>query len=73
MKIFLLDPEEYAPHVFLLLLPVVITILAYLQHMLLALLPYVSVCLAYIRHLHPLCRSRHQRHHPIPTQKTPFL
>ena len=48
MRIFLLDPKEYAPHVFLLLLPIVVTILAHFQHLLFTLIPCVSMCLAYL-------------------------
>ena len=73
MQIFLLDLEEYAPHVILLLLPVVFLILHYLRHILLTIAPSVSLRLTYLRHLHPLRRSRHQRPGPIQTQKTPFL
>ena len=73
MQIFLLDLEEYAPHVILLLLSVIFAILAYLRHIFLTLSPCVSVRLAYLRHLHPLRRSRHQRPRPLQTRKTSFL
>ena len=73
MQIFLLDLEEYAPHVLILLLPVAISVLTYLRYFLLELAPCVSLRLTYLRHLHPLRRSRHQRPSALRTRKAPFL
>ena len=73
MQIFLLDLKEYAPHVILLLLPIIFLALNYIQHIFLTITPSVSLRLAYIHHLHPLRRSHHQRVCPLRTRKTPFL
>ena len=73
MQIFLLDLEEYAPHVLILLLPSVISVLFYLRYIFLALAPSISLRLTYLRHLHPLRHGRHQRPGPLRTRKAPFL
>ena len=65
MQIFLLDLEEYIPHVLALLLPYAISVLFYLRLVFLVLAPSVSLRLTYLCHLHPLRRSRHQRPGPI--------
>ena len=73
MQIFLLDLDEYTPHVILLLLPIILTILAYLRPIFLTLSPSVSLRVAYLCHLHPLRHNRYQRPCPLRSRKAPFL